>query len=210
MVPPTSKTLKPAIPSYPTPTSQLLGTRSLARVVGADRELLYLVVRHEQQIPGHRTWACALKGPQVAEDVLEDDLLGGHEDTLFLHGKQLVKLTHSHQLHRILILMRPTRSLHPMLTKERRRLTHTMAYARIEYLDIDVEPVGSAIALVMALNKSPTIPLGPVKTPVDPKPQPFIHNGKLLVSRVVIRAEKTHRSRKRMYLPCGCRAGRII
>ena len=45
---------------------------------------------------------------------------------------------------------------------------------------------------VMALNKSPTIPLGPVKAPVDPKPQPFIHNGKLLVSRVVIRAEKTY------------------
>ena len=45
---------------------------------------------------------------------------------------------------------------------------------------------------VMALNKSPTIPLGSVKAPVDPKPQPFIHNGKLLVSRVVIRAEKTY------------------
>ena len=45
---------------------------------------------------------------------------------------------------------------------------------------------------VVALNKSPTIPLGPVKTSVDPKPQPFIHNGKLLVSRVVIRAEKTY------------------
>ena len=45
---------------------------------------------------------------------------------------------------------------------------------------------------VMALNKSPPIPLGPVKAPVDPKPQPFIHNGKLLVSRVVIRAEKTY------------------
>ena len=45
---------------------------------------------------------------------------------------------------------------------------------------------------VMALNKSPTIALGNVKTPVDPKPQPFIHNGKLLVSRVVIRAEKTY------------------
>ena len=44
----------------------------------------------------------------------------------------------------------------------------------------------------MALNKSPTIPLGPVKAPVDPKPQPFIHNGKFLVSRVVIRAEKTY------------------
>ena len=71
-----------------------------------------------------------------------------HEDTLFLHGKQLVKMTHSHQLHRILILMRPPRTLHPMWTKAQRRLTHTMAYAGIEYLDIDVEPVGSAIALV--------------------------------------------------------------
>ena len=55
MVPPTSKTLKPVTPSYPTPTSQLLGTMSLARMAGADRELLYLVVRHEQQIPGRRT-----------------------------------------------------------------------------------------------------------------------------------------------------------
>ena len=45
---------------------------------------------------------------------------------------------------------------------------------------------------VMALNTSPTIPIGPPKTPVRPKPQPLIHNGKLLVSRVVIRAEKTY------------------
>ena len=45
---------------------------------------------------------------------------------------------------------------------------------------------------VMALNESPTIPLGPVKATVDPKPQPFIHIGKLLVSRVVIREEKTY------------------
>ena len=44
----------------------------------------------------------------------------------------------------------------------------------------------------MVLNKSPTIPTGLAKTPVRPKPQPFIHNGKLLVSRVVIRAEKTY------------------
>ena len=56
-------------------------------------------------------------------------------------------MTHSHQLHPILTLMRPPRSLLPMLTKAQRRLTHTMAYAGIEYLDIDVEPVGSAIAL---------------------------------------------------------------
>ena len=45
---------------------------------------------------------------------------------------------------------------------------------------------------VMASNKSPTIPLGPVKAPVDPKPQFFIHNSGRLVSRVVIRAEKTY------------------
>ena len=44
---------------------------------------------------------------------------------------------------------------------------------------------------VLALNKSPTIPTGPPKTPVRPKPQSLIHNGKFLVSRVVIRAEKT-------------------
>ena len=55
LVPPTSTTLKPMTPSYPTPTSQLLGTMSLARVARADRELLYLVVRHVQQIPGRRT-----------------------------------------------------------------------------------------------------------------------------------------------------------
>ena len=49
----------------------------------------------------------------------------------------------------------------------------------------------------MALNKSPTIPTGPPKTPVRPKPQPFIHNGKLLASRVVIRAEKTYTGQER-------------
>ena len=43
----------------------------------------------------------------------------------------------------------------------------------------------------MALNKSPNIPTGPPKAPMSPKPQPLIHNGELLVSRVVIRAEKT-------------------
>ena len=53
----------------------------------------------------------------------------------------------------------------------------------------------------MALNKSPTIPTGPPKTPVRPKPQPLIHNGKLLVSRVVLRAEKTYTGleRKRIF-----------
>ena len=45
---------------------------------------------------------------------------------------------------------------------------------------------------VMALNKSPTIPTGPPKAPVSPKLQTLIHNGKLLVSRLVIRAEKTY------------------
>ena len=45
----------------------------------------------------------------------------------------------------------------------------------------------------MALNKSLTIPLGPVKAPVDPSPQPFIRNSELFFSRVVIRAEKTYR-----------------
>ena len=49
----------------------------------------------------------------------------------------------------------------------------------------------------MTLNKSPTIPTGPPKTPVRPKPQPLIHNGKLLVSRVVIRAEKKYTGLKR-------------
>ena len=44
----------------------------------------------------------------------------------------------------------------------------------------------------MALNKSPTIPIGPPKTPVRPNHQSLIHNGKLLVRRVVIRAKKTY------------------
>ena len=44
----------------------------------------------------------------------------------------------------------------------------------------------------MALTKSPTIPTGPPNAPVSPKPQPLIHNGKLLVSRVLIRAVKTY------------------
>ena len=79
-------------------------------------------------------------------------LLGGPEDTLLpLHGRLLVKLTHNHQLHRILILKRSPRSPHPMLTKALHRLTHTMTYAVIEYLDIAVEPVGSAIALAFWL-----------------------------------------------------------
>ena len=69
------------------------------------------------------------------------------EDTLpLLHGKQLVKLTHSHRL--LAVLMLQLRSLYPMLTMAHCRLTHTMAYAGIEYLDIVVEPVGSAIAPV--------------------------------------------------------------
>ena len=43
---------------------------------------------------------------------------------------------------------------------------------------------------VMALNKSPTIPIKPAKVPVVPKP--LIYDGILLVSRVVIRAEKKY------------------
>ena len=62
-----------------------------------------------------------------------------------------MKLTHSHQLHMILILMRPQRSVHPMLTKARRRLTLTIAFAVIEYLGTAVEPEGSAISLVSRL-----------------------------------------------------------
>ena len=89
---------------------------------------------------------------KVAEDVLEVALLGGPEDTLPpLYDKQLVKLTPSHHLHRILILTRPLRSLPSMLTKALHRLTHTMTYAVIEYLDIALEPVGSAIALAFWL-----------------------------------------------------------
>ena len=48
-----------------------------------------------------------------------------------------------------------------------------------------------------ALNKSPIILTGPSKAPVSPKPQPLFHNGKLLVSRVVIRAEKTYTGQER-------------
>ena len=132
---------------YPVPTNPLHGTTSLARVVGADRELFYLVVRQEQQIPSLSAHACALKGRQFAEDVLEDDLLDGAEDTLpFLHSKQLVKLTRSHHLHRIPIQMRPPRSSHPILTKVRRRSTRAMVYAGWFTLGIVVEPAGSVIA----------------------------------------------------------------
>ena len=124
----TSKTLKPVTPGFPAPTSWLLNTTSLANVVGAGRVLFYLV-QHKQQIPSIMICACARKY-EVVEDVLEVALIGGPDDTLpFLHSKQLVKLTHSHQLHRILILMRSLRRLHPMLTKAPHRLTHTMAYA---------------------------------------------------------------------------------
>ena len=147
IAPPTSKKMKHVTPGYPTPASWLLGTVSLSRVVGAGHELLHLV-HLKQQIRSTRICAFARKD-EVAEKVLEVVLLGGPEDTLpFLHGKQLVKLTHNHQLHRILILMRPPRSLHPMLTEARRKSTHTMANAFVEYLGIAVELSGSAIALV--------------------------------------------------------------
>ena len=43
MTPPTSKKLKPVTPGYQAPTSCLLGTTFLAHVVGAGRELVYLI-----------------------------------------------------------------------------------------------------------------------------------------------------------------------
>ena len=147
----TSRTLKPVTLSYLAPTSQLLGTTSLARGIGVGRELFYLVVQCEGHLPSIRICAHARKD-KVADDVLEVALLGGPEDTLPpFHGRLLVKLTHNHRLHRILILQRPLRSLHPMLTKALHRLTHTKTYTVIEYLDIAVEPVGSAIALAFWL-----------------------------------------------------------
>ena len=147
----TSKTLKPVTLSYPTPTNELLRTTSQARVIGTGRELLYLVVQHEGHLPSIRICARP-RQDNVAEDVLEVALLDGPEDTLpLLYDKQLVKLTPSHQLHRSLILMRPLRSLHLILTKALHRLIHTMTYAVIEYLDIAVEPMGSAIALAFLL-----------------------------------------------------------
>ena len=80
--------------------------------------------RCEQHRSSIRTRACARKGDQVAEDFLDDTLLGGPEDTiLFLRGKQLVKSTYSHRVHRILGLMCPPRNLHPMLATAHRRLT---------------------------------------------------------------------------------------
>ena len=91
--------------------SKLLGTTSLVRM---------------QQIPIPSLPAQSRNGKQV----IEDALLGGPEETLLvLRGKQVVKSTHSHQVYRSLILKRPHRSLHPMLTKAHRRLTHTMVYA---------------------------------------------------------------------------------
>ena len=137
----------PSKPGYPAPTSWLLDTTSLARVVGAGPELLYLV-RHKQQVRSIKICAFTRKDG-VAEDVLEVARLGGQEDTLlFPQSKQLVKFTIRHQLHRILILMHPSRSLHLMLTKAPHKLTHTMAYAVIEYLGIAMEPAGFRIALV--------------------------------------------------------------
>ena len=114
-------------------------------------QLLYLVVQNEEQVPNIRICARARKD-KVPEDVLKMALLGGPEDTLPpLHGRLLLRLTHSHQLHRILILKRPLRSLLPMLTKALHRLTHTMTYAVIDYLGNAVEPAGSAIALAFCL-----------------------------------------------------------
>ena len=190
--PPTSETLKPVTPGYPAPRSWLLDTTSLASVVGAGRELLYLV-QHKQQIPIVRICARARKD-QVAEDVLEVALLGGPEYNLpFLHGKQLVELTHSHQLHPILILMRPPCSLHPMLIKARRRLTpyYGLRWNRIPRYRSETCGFRDCTC-VMALNKSPTLPTRPPKAPVTPMLQPFIHSDKLLVSRLVIGAEKTY------------------
>ena len=54
-------------PGYPPVTSWLPKTTSIARVVGAGRGLLYLVVRHKQQIPSIRIYACARKD-EVAEE----------------------------------------------------------------------------------------------------------------------------------------------
>ena len=110
------------------------------------------------------------------------------------HGKSHLTSTLSHQLHRILIVMRPPRSLHPMLTKSARSLTHTHYGLRRNSVPRDwSETCGFRdCTCVMALNKSPTIPTGPPKTPVDSKPQFLINSSRLLVSRVVIRAEKTY------------------
>ena len=129
--------------------TELSDTTFLARLIGVGRELLYLVVQNGEHLPSIRNCARA-REDKVAEDVLEVALLGSPEDKLPpLHGRLLVRLTHSHHLHRILSLKRLLRSLHPMLTKTLHRLTHTMTYAVIEYLGIAVEPAGSAIALAL-------------------------------------------------------------
>ena len=182
----------PPKPGYPAPTSWLLDTTSLARVVGAGLELLYLV-RHKQQVRSIRICAFTRKDG-VAEDVLEVALLGGQEDTLpFLQSKQLVKFPISHQLHRILILMRPPRSLHLMLIKAPQRLTHTMANAVIAYLGIAMEPAGFAIAPVSWLRTSlPLFQLDLRKLRWVQSLFPLIHNGEPLVNREVIRTGKTY------------------
>ena len=139
-----------SVPPLPDRMSNLQDTEASNTELSGS-ELLYFVVQHEEHLPSIRICARVRKD-MVAEDVLEVALLGGPEDTLpTLHGRLLVKLTHSHQLHRILIMKRPLGSLHPMLTKALHRLTHSMTLAVIEYRGIAMEPAGSANALALWL-----------------------------------------------------------
>ena len=64
---------------------------------------------------------------------------------------------------------------------------------------------------VMALNKSPTIPFGPCQSSGGSKTSTFHPQREASCqSRCHPRREDIHRTRKRTYLPCRCRAGRII
>ena len=49
------------------------------------------------------------------------------------------------------IQMRPPRSLHPILTKVRRKSTRAMVYGGVRYLDIVVKTAGSVIAFASCL-----------------------------------------------------------
>ena len=116
--------------------------QALERVVGAGCELFYLVIRHKQQTPSMRICACSRRGR------LRGRPPGRPRGQTTISSRQAAREIDSQSsITSDPDLMRPPRSLHPMLTKAPHRLTHTMAYAVIEYLGIAVEPAGSAIAL---------------------------------------------------------------
>ena len=112
--------------------------------------------------------------------ILADAILVDREDTIILFdGRYLVNVKHDHQLLQSLVQTRQSHDLAPMLNKQHRRLTHTMVYARIEYLDIAAGLAGYAIVLVswlwiLILQFQPLVQYGELN---------------LLISRVVVRTK---------------------